>query len=248
MRYALGMKHRLVLASVLLGGLIGLLVIMHRSPTWTSVHAGTYTVGSREGRPQDPAFRTVDVQAFAIMRYPVTVGEFVRYLRQTRPQPPFESTQIERHGHGYRATVRRREPVAFVTFADAEAYAQWASRRQHGTLRLPTADEWEIAARAGSPATRYPWGWAPPEGRAHFNADHPIPVGRYPPNPWGLYDMAGNVAEWCLPDGPAHDWAFALGGSWAERDPTFLRVYQRVQFPRTYRDADVGFRLVRTSR
>ena len=55
--------------------------------------------------------------------------------------------------------------------------------------------------------------------------------------------MAGNVFEWCAPEEPGGE-PEARGGSWAERDPRFLRVYNRVKFPANYRNADVGFRIV----
>lgn len=212
---------------------------------WVAVPAGVYTLGSPEA-PRAPGRRAVTVSAYEVHRTEVTVGDFVRYLNRASPEPVFESPQITLRRGRYRALVPRRLPVAFVSYAQARDYAAWRDgRARHRHVRLPTADEWEIAARGGTPGVRYPWGWAAPEGRAQFDADGPARVGLHPPNTLGLFDMAGNVAEWCRPDAPDADRAPALGGSWAERHPDLLRVFHRPHFPLDYRDADVGLRLVR---
>lgn len=217
-----------------------------RPPTyraWPEFPAGTYRIGSREAADASGA-RTVAVPSFRVQRTEVTVGQFVRCLSQTRPDPLYESPQIAYEKDRYVAIVDRLLPVAYVTLDEAMAYAEWAGRKRGATVRLPYPDEWEIAARGGTGGIRYPWGWAAPTGRAQFDAAGPALVGQYGPNTMGLYDMAGNVAEWCLPTNSAAPTAMALGGSWAERAPMMLRVFQRTPFPRTYRNADVGFRVI----
>lgn len=117
-------------------------------------------------------------------------------------------------------------PVTSISYSDAVAYCHWAA------VRLPTLDEWEVASRAGSNAA-YFWGDDRAEikkyaniwyGRNHLTADssdgymYTSPVASFAPNPWGLYDMYGNVFEFCageLPGKPVNkNVAHARGGSW----------------------------------
>ena len=126
-----------------------------------------------------------------------------------------------RHPEGPGSTIegRERHPVVQVAYEDAVAYADWAG------LRLPSEAEWERAARGGLEGAEFTWGQAPePDGERlanYWHGDFPwrpepgygttAPVGSFPPNRLGLYDMAGNVWEWTT------DW---YGGSeQASRDP-----------------------------
>ncbi|MBS1920115.1 MAG: SUMF1/EgtB/PvdO family nonheme iron enzyme [Bacteroidetes bacterium] len=121
---------------------------------------------------------------------------------------------------------KMNHPVTAISYTDAIAYCKWAG------VRLPTLDEWEIACRAGS-TTDYFWGndrsqikkyaniWY---GRNHLTADstdgymYTSPVASFAPNPWGLYDVYGNVFEFCegeLYGKPKNkNIAHARGGSW----------------------------------
>ena len=111
----------------------------------------------------------------------------------TRPTPPYAD---ETFGFG-----RNGQPVICVTHHAAMEYCRWLSEKTGKIYRLPTEAEWEYACRAGT-KTAYSWG-DDPEKLGEYawdvdNAEKPEKVGKKKPNPWGLYDMHGNVAEWCI--------------------------------------------------
>jgi len=105
------------------------------------------------------------------------------------------------------------QPVVFVSWNDAQEFCRWLSRKEKRTYRLPTEAEWEMACRGGAAWVRFPWGNKLPGDRdTNFGDGNPklpeslttvndgyefvSPVGSYPPNAYGLHDMAGNVMEW----------------------------------------------------
>ncbi|MGB9605295.1 MAG: formylglycine-generating enzyme family protein, partial [Bryobacteraceae bacterium] len=146
-------------------------------------------------RPGQPMLRLDD---FEIAVHPVTNAEYKAFVDETGYPPPLH---WEKGGipQGF-----ENHPVIFVNRSDAWAYARWLSRKEKRNYRLPTAAEFEYGARAGNPDARYPWGDASPDdtranydarGDRHFAAwrKYLKPVKSYPPNAWGLYDMAGNV-------------------------------------------------------
>jgi sulfatase modifying factor 1 len=173
-----------------------------------------------------------------------------------------------------------RHPVLLISWADAEAFCRWLSGREGLVYRLPTEAEWEYAARAGT-ASRYWFGHADAGladtanvadralrdrmPAATWSADwsdgapFTAPVGRFRPNPWGLYDMHGNVWEWTSdgyseyaprallvdPRGPDHAFRSIRGGGWFN-PPAQQRSAMRVYFKPTFRYCLLsGFRVVR---
>lgn len=206
------------------------------------VPGGTVTIGSREvvaaHAPQE-----VSMPSFLMGRYEVTVSQYAKFLNDigatTSPCPEIIMRRDRfkvRWGCG-------AMPVTGVSREEAMSYCRWLSERTGQRVRLPTEAEWEHAARGGIHGARFPWGWGDPHFRAQFAANGPCRVGRYAANGFGLYDMAGNVFEWCagsLEGGGAP----ARGGSWAEHDLERLFVFRQTVFPSNYRGRDVGFRIL----
>jgi formylglycine-generating enzyme required for sulfatase activity len=135
--------------------------------------------------------REVDVAPFRMDRYEVTNARFARFVR-ANPE------------WGKGAQFREGEedlPVTFVTWAAAAAFAAWEGKR------LPTEAEWEWAAAGGLARPQYPWGDAEPSARrVNFSGSglaRPVRVGSYTANGYGLFDMAGNVWEFCADAWPA---------------------------------------------
>jgi formylglycine-generating enzyme required for sulfatase activity len=182
-----------------------------------AVPGGSFLIGSpdteKDRKADEGPQRPVGVKAFWIGKHEVTWDEFDQFWREnpgkktdvepempknadavTRPTPPYAD---ETFGLG-----REGNPVICITHHCAMQYCRWLSLKTGKAYRLPTEAEWEWAARAGT-KTAYSFGDdAKALGEyAWFSAnadDKPQPVGKKKANPWGLHDMHGNVAEWCV--------------------------------------------------
>ena len=225
-------------------------------PEMAAIRGGCFQMGSsdsEEGRFDDERLHRVCVRHFMIGKYAVTFDEYDRFVAATGRERPDDS------GWG-----RGRRPVIHVRWNDAVAYAYWLSQRTGRHYRLPTEAEWEYAARAGT-TTTYHWGNTVGCNNANCDgcssqwaAKQTAPVGSFSPNPWGLYDMLGNVWQWtcsayvnpyhgdeqrCQTSGAVD--RVIRGGSWF-LNPRFARAAHRSASTPTYRGYETGFRLVRT--
>ena len=167
------------------------------------IPAGEFQMGdvASEGSPNEQPVHTVSIDAFYIDKYEVTNAQYKQFVDAN---PQWQRDRIDKalHDGSYLAlwngndypNGRANYPVVYVSWYAAVAYAQWAGKR------LPTEAEWEYAARGGLSGKKYPWGNDLDSSKANYNynAGDTTPVGNYLPNGYGLYDMAGNVWEWCL--------------------------------------------------
>lgn len=144
---------------------------------------------------------------------------------------------------------RGQRPVINVSYDEAVMYAQWLSSSTGKHYRLPTEDEWEYAARAGT-TTPYWWGNEIGNNNANcsgcgsqWDGKSTAPVGSFKANAFGLYDTAGNVWEWTSSCQGDCSLRVVRGGSWAYK-PEFLRVFVRSWDVASLRYSNIGFRLV----
>ena len=164
---------------------------------------GEFQIGSSDSKAQDDEkpVHTVYVDAFYMDKYEVTNAQFKAFV-DANPRWQKDQTSRAYHdgdylkswsGNSY-PSGKGNHPVVYVSWYAAMAYAQWAGKR------LPTEAEWEKAARGGLVRQNYPWGNGIGSTMANFgrNVGKTTPVGSYAANGYGLYDMAGNVWEWCL--------------------------------------------------
>lgn len=169
------------------------------------IREGDFQMGSNSESALDDEqpIHTIFVDSFLIDTHEVTVGEYRHFVEETGHREPEWGEIVQ-----YAPTDQH--PIIFVSWHDAVAYATWAGKR------LPTEAEWEKAARGGLFAKTYPWGDLVPSGNQcnfadknlahHWWSDKNVddgyaftaPAGSYPKNNYGLFDMAGNVYEWCL--------------------------------------------------
>ena len=160
-----------------------------QEPEMIRIRGGKFLMGppeSEQGLFNNEQQHEVVVDDFAIGIYPVTFAEYDRYCKETGRSKP-----------GDKDWGRDNRPVINVSWEDAYDYAQWLAKLTNKPYRLPTEAEWEYAARGGT-QTAYWWGDEFEEGRINCASIHgkTTPVDTFKPNPFGLYDMLGNVREW----------------------------------------------------
>ena len=224
---------------------------------------GEFLMGSDGGYADERPAHRVFVSAFYISRYLVTNSQYRRFVQETDyPVPCMDDPRAEwANWNPERKTFptgREHHPVVLTAWIDAVAYCEWAG------LRLATEAEWEKAARGGLEGKRFPWG---DEEISHAlanydNQEGTTPVDAFPPNGFGLYDMAGNAWEWVAdfydpnyyscsplrdPRGPQQGSSRVLrGGAWM-LFARYCRVSYRFRNSPRFRTSLIGFRVARST-
>ncbi|CUI16427.1 hypothetical protein PNK_0802 [Candidatus Protochlamydia naegleriophila] len=167
------------------------------------IEGGAFYRGSQDGSRDEMPRHQMTLASFALDVHPITNEQFVRFLEVMGGEKDSNHNDIIRLRD---SRIKRsagklsiesgyaKHPVVGVTWYGAVAYARWVGKR------LPTEAEWEIASRGGHEHVLYPTGDDIEKTQANFFSSDTTAVMSYAPNGYGLYDMAGNVYEWC------HDW------------------------------------------
>jgi len=167
------------------------------------ISGGEFYRGSNDGNRDEVPRHQVQLDSFAIDIHPVTNEQFVRFLEAMGGEKDSNHLDIIRmrdsriKRSGGRLSIESgyaKHPVVGVTWYGAVGYARWIGKR------LPTEAEWEMAARGGIENSLYPTGDDIEKSQANFFSADTTAVMSYAPNQYGLFDMAGNVYEWC------YDW------------------------------------------
>lgn len=225
------------------------------------IPAGEFTMGRTRTTPDDktnmrphvllddrPA-RKVYLDEFWIDEKEVSQSQYAGFLKRSGRKAPYHwlNGAVPQGGESI--------PVYNVSWDDANAFCTSSGKR------LPTEAEWEKAARGGKEGVDYPWGDKIDAKQAKFNVQSgPGPVGEFPPNEFGVFDMAGNVSEWCAdwfardyyksgndrnPKGPEQGtYKVIRGGAWSD-GPRRVTVFFRNWVRPNQTTPNIGFRCAR---
>ncbi|MEM6766108.1 MAG: formylglycine-generating enzyme family protein, partial [Bacteroidota bacterium] len=244
---------------------------------FVEIEGGTFRMGSEDSL--DNEFRSampiheVSLSTYRLQKYEVTVGQYMYYVQEGGGRVPewiekgneyniFGQNEDQHYTRIGNSLYTLDHPVTGISWEDAMAYASWWSDRTGRRYGLPTEAQWEFAARGGNLSQGYVYagsneltevGWY-----ANNSGSRTHQVGQKKANELGLYDMSGNVWEWCAdwydtypsslqtdPTGPDNgDYRVVRGGSWYF-DPNLARVSNRRYIIPLIRSSIVGFRLCR---
>lgn len=252
------------------------------SADWALVNGGTFEMGDYigDGYSDQRPVHNVKLDSYYIMKKEVTVAQFEKFINETgyktladrtgSSEVWLENSRKSKENTNWRCNEigeqRKQEeynhPVVHVTWDDANEYCKWLSKKEGKTVRLPTEAEWEYAAREEGKRVKF----AGTDEEAAFldyswistnSKDKSQPVATKKPNSLGIYDMNGNVAEWCgdyysdytsenkaNPKGPATgDYRVIRGSSWMHL--VAIRNTERHSDVQVGKGPDVGFRCVK---
>lgn len=222
-------------------------------PEMISVAGGSFNMGSNSGYLDEKPVHRVSLSAYKISKFPITVGQYKAFVAATGRSMP------DAPSWGW----KDKHPMVKVIYNDAVAYCNWLGEKYGGDWRLPTEAQWEYAARGGQKSQGYTYaggsvlyglGWYADNAGGQTQA-----VGRRKPNELGIYDMSGNVWEWCMdwydsdyyanspssnPRGPSSGPLRVLRGGCWYGSAFFCRVASRGDGDPSYRYSFGGFRVV----
>lgn len=247
------------------------------APELVYLPGGTFKMGDLQGKgfEDERPVHEVTLDAFAMGRYPVTVGEFRRFVDATGYQTEAEreggawvydgkqwGQKADAHWRNPSFTQKDAQPVVCISWNDAAAYCAWLSEQTGERYSLPTEAEWEYACRVSSETEycfgndeqrlgEYAWYSENSEDKTH-------PVGQKRANAWGLYDLHGNVWEWVWdwygpytkepqhnPTGPEEGSIRVIRGGSWYNVAGSCRSAIRYRIDPGIRDGHLGFRLAR---
>ena len=227
-----------------------------------------FMMGSEEYDREQPVHEVIIDYDFEIGKYPITVEEFRAFVEDSKYKTDAEKlggafvwdNQNRKNIYWDNPSFEQTEnsPIVCVSWDDSIRYIEWLNRKTNSDYRLPTEEEWEFSCRADT-KTRWHFGdneleinnysWHKNEGK-----NRTYPVGQKEPNNFGLYDMHGNVMEWCLDDWKDNyynksqkdsRYKVLRGGSWSHT-PRYSRSAHRAKYPIATYDRAIGFRVVQT--
>ena len=253
-------------------------------PEMVQVNGGTFTMGCIDGRDKDcnatvkPAHE-VTLSTFYMGKYEVTNAEFAVFLNEISDNPTrinYPRDPVEEHQWGLQKITENggtrwvpakgydKYPVINVSWAWADAYCKWLGRQTGEQYRLPSEAEWEYAARGGqaSAKNRFLYAGSDQIGEVAWYADNAKrtnPVGQKKPNQLDIYDMSGNVYEWCQdwygsytagnqtnPGGPVSGRERVMrGGSFGMFEESMHLMTREKNYP-NLSNQNLGFRVART--
>lgn len=218
----------------------------------TKLPGGRFAMGSHEDRTELPVHE-VTIAAFAIGKYPVTLGQWRQCVaaKACKPGPDGDDDL----------------PVYGMSWNDAQDFVKWLSAATGAHYRLPSEAEWEYAARGGT-HSKYWWGERLVPGKTackgcgtNYQASRPMKIGSFSPNPFGIYDIDGTVAQWVSDcwhknyegaprngkswDARDCDQHVLRGGAW-NNDVSYLRTSSRDFYDTSVRYPSHGFRVARS--
>ncbi len=233
-------------------------------PEMVLVEGGSFKMGNSQGDFDEKPVHTVKLNSFEISKYEITVKQYREFCEATGHKFPVKPTEVWyiEHDRAAKWVWADDKPISKVNWNDAKAYCKWLSKVSGKNYDLPTEAQWEYAARGGQKSQRFKYSGSNiiREVAWHDETTYergPMPVGKLKPNELGIYDMSGNVWEWCLdfygkysgsrrvnPKGPSSgEFKVVRGGSWYYDEHMSKLTTRDGPYPE-FSNYNYGFRVV----